>query len=55
MRNLITKKLNCTCITLLGTVEPPLYFVAADSPYIYSYLNLFTTVTATNTFSQLPK
>ena len=32
-----------------------LFCPAADCPYIYSYLNLFTTATATNTFSQLPK
>ena len=32
-----------------------LFCPGADSPYIYSYLNLFTTTTATNTFSQLPK
>ena len=32
-----------------------LFCPGADSPYIYSYLNLFTTTTATNIFSQLPK
>ena len=33
----------------------PLYFVPTDSPYIYSYLNLSTTATATNACPQLPK
>ena len=46
------------------TVEPPLtvtslqrpvYFVPASSPYIDSSLNLSTTVTATNACHQLPK
>jgi len=40
--------------------RPPLYngyffFVLVDGPYIYSYLNPSTTVTATKARSQLPK
>ena len=31
------------------------HFILADSPYIYSYLNLPTTATATNACPQLPK
>ena len=44
--------------TTNGTVtslQRPLYFVPADSPYIDSYLNLSTTATATKTCPQLPK
>ena len=49
----------------LNTVQPPqlvkatspqrpLFFVPADSPYIYSRLNLSTTATATTACPQLP-
>ena len=60
----MTKFKVCTIVLCKTTVELPLmatslqrppYFVPEDSPYIDSFLNLSTTVTATEPCPQLPK
>ena len=51
------ERLDCTVKPPLTvtSLQWPLYFVPADSPYIDSYLNLSTTATATKTCPQLLK
>ena len=51
----IQKNYSRTLLTSGHLSQRSLYFVPADSPYIYSYINLSTTATATKACPQLPK
>ena len=50
-----TKEVTVEPLLTATSLQWPLYFVSADSPYIDSYLNLSTTATATKACPQLPK